>query len=181
MIKTCQQCNEKFETNVPSKLTCSNICHKERRNSYIKSWNKNNPSKAKATQAKAKSVRKDNGKLYEYQKARRKTMAGYLDRFMERIKVATPDTDIDRDYLASIFKEECSLTNVPFKFNNSLSSFQNPYAPSIDRIDSQKGYFKNNVQIVLVAINLAKNENTMEEFINVWRDISQNWKALTGV
>lgn len=176
MIKTCQQCNALFETNRKNKLTCSNACHKERINVYIKEWGKNNPNKLKNIQAKTRSVRKNNGKRQEYQKARRKTKAGYLDRFMERIKVATPDTD--RDYLESIFKEECSLTNVPFKFNNTLSSFQNPYAPSIDRIDSQKGYYKSNIQIVLVAINLAKSESTMEEFTNVWKDISQNWKAL---
>lgn len=53
----------------------------------------------------------------------------------------------------------CAVTGVEFtleKFSNRL-----PFAPSIDRIDSKKGYTRDNCRIVCVAANYA---------MNVWGD-----------
>lgn len=41
----------------------------------------------------------------------------------------------------------------------------NPFAPSIDRIDSVKGYTKDNIQIVIWAYNVAKSEGTHDELL----------------
>ena len=38
---------------------------------------------------------------------------------------------------------------------------------SVDRIDSAKGYSKDNVQLVCMAANQMKNDLSMEEFINM--------------
>jgi hypothetical protein len=125
--------------------------------------------------------RKANGKLKAYQVARRSSKSGYIDRFLERIRHQNPNTDITRDYLLSLFADACAVTGVAFVYDRSggTTSFQNPYSPSIDRIDSKLPYQVGNVQVVLSAVNFAKNAMSMEDFIKVWRDITKSWNALT--
>ena len=42
---------------------------------------------------------------------------------------------------------------------------------SVDRIDSTKGYSKENVQLVCMAANQMKNDLSMEEFINMCESV----------
>ena len=54
----------------------------------------------------------------------------------------------------------CELTNLKFDFLPSKDSFNNAYAPSLDRIDSKnKNYSEENTRIVLAAVNRALNEH----------------------
>jgi hypothetical protein len=55
-------------------------------------------------------------------------------------------------------KGKCALTGVQM-----TTQFGCLFSASIDRIDSNKGYIPENVQLVCKAINLAKNKNTDEE------------------
>jgi len=50
----------------------------------------------------------------------------------------------------------CEVTGLPFKTDRD--PFVNPYYPSIDRIDSNKGYTENNCQLVCHMYNTAKCE-----------------------
>lgn len=50
----------------------------------------------------------------------------------------------------------CSVTNVIFDFTDSDGE-KRPWYPSLDRIDSSKGYTRDNCRIVCVAANLAMN------------------------
>ena len=52
----------------------------------------------------------------------------------------------------------CQLTGLPFDFYPTKDTYKNSHAPSLDRIDSQKGYTKENCRIVLVAVNDALGE-----------------------
>lgn len=52
---------------------------------------------------------------------------------------------------------KCELTGLAFDIGKGSWS-RRPYAPSIDRIDSSKGYTTDNCRVVCVAINLAMNE-----------------------
>lgn len=53
----------------------------------------------------------------------------------------------------------CSVSKIPFDTScrdSGLKKFErNPYAPSIDRIDSTKGYFLENCRLVSIAVNYA--------------------------
>lgn len=176
--KQCILCSRTFIANHHNRSLCSDECIRISREVSNKKYLDRNRD---VVNARARARKKENWDLY-YQKivARRRTKDGYADRFMERIRNKTPGTDISREYLLSIFGDRCNLTGVKFRFGiNELTSFQNPYAPSVDRIDSSRGYVVGNVQIVLIAINLAKNEMSMEAFKLVWSDIVKNWKALT--
>lgn len=48
----------------------------------------------------------------------------------------------------------CAQTNYKFEFSNRAN---NPWQPSLDRIDSNSGYVSSNIQIVCLAYNTAKN------------------------
>ena len=62
-------------------------------------------------------------------------------------------TDEWRDDKLSTGK--CEKTGIPFVYE-----FHSPYVPSIDRIDSSKGYTTDNCQMVITVYNTAKNVYT---------------------
>jgi hypothetical protein len=110
---------------------------------------------------------------------RRATPEGYVSRFIERAKESTPDTDLDRDFLiAKIAPGACELTGVAFSYDKNTNYYSNPKCPSIDRIDSSKGYYKDNVQIVLNWINRAKNEYSMQDFSEMLLEAANALKVL---
>lgn len=49
----------------------------------------------------------------------------------------------------------CSLSGVRFSAKKRPSWRIRPYFPSLDRIDSEKGYTKDNVRFVLASVNVA--------------------------
>ena len=61
----------------------------------------------------------------------------------------------------------CELTGLPFDFNPTEKTQYNPYAPSIDRIDSQKGYVDCNIRVVLAAVNSALNQYGEETMLPI--------------
>ena len=72
-----------------------------------------------------------------------------------------------QDILPTLEIGKCELTGLPFDFTPSKNSFRNLYSPSLDRIDSNKGYTKNNVRIVLSSVNCALGEYTDEEMLPI--------------
>lgn len=57
---------------------------------------------------------------------------------------------------------KCALSGVDVIFSNNV----NIKTASIDRIDNNKGYTKDNIQIVHKIINIMRNVLTVDEFIN---------------
>lgn len=72
---------------------------------------------------------------------------------------------IDQKRIQNIIESgTCELTGLPFNLLQNQNTFQNPYAPSLDRIDSSLGYLDSNVRVVLVAVNRSlgqEGESTM--------------------
>lgn len=56
----------------------------------------------------------------------------------------------------------CSVTGVPLRWTDILFD---PWRPSIDRIDSNKGYVHGNVRLVCTMYNLAKHRWTDDEVL----------------
>jgi len=78
-------------------------------------------------------------------------------------KRATMEKTITRNDILPILKAgRCQLTDLPFDFTPANKTSTNPYAPSLDRIDSQKGYTKENCRVVLSMVNFALGENDDE-------------------
>jgi len=54
---------------------------------------------------------------------------------------------------------KCELSGLDFDLGGPAAGMsRNPYAPSIDRIDSGKGYTKDNCRVVLLAVNMGLNQ-----------------------
>lgn len=58
--------------------------------------------------------------------------------------------------------EVCPVFGTPF--THELKTGKNPLAPSLDRIDPNKGYVKGNVQVISWRANDLKSNGTVEEF-----------------
>jgi hypothetical protein len=65
----------------------------------------------------------------------------------------------------------CPLTGVKLRQDGSgrKGRFRDPYAPSIDRIEPQRGYTPDNTRIICVWANVAKGEMSDREFLALCR------------
>ena len=80
-----------------------------------------------------------------------------LRRSKIRAKLKNYDFDLDITWLQSKLDiGKCELTGIKFISNDDFRI--SPFNPSIDRIDSKKGYTKNNCRLICVALNLAIKE-----------------------
>ena len=78
----------------------------------------------------------------------------------KRAKKLKMDHDIDSAYLVSISPKECPVFGFDLKYGGGVKG---KAAASIDRIDSSKGYTRDNVQIISYLANLMKSNATEEE------------------
>lgn len=87
---------------------------------------------------------------------------------------------IDVEYIWNLFLKQnrkCIYTNIELTFPiTSTSSKQSNYTASLDRIDSNKGYIKGNVQWVHKKINIMKNIYSHDEFVTLCNLVSENNK-----
>jgi hypothetical protein len=58
----------------------------------------------------------------------------------------------------------CAITRQRMHLDKHLGTYRRPWAPSVDRVDSAKGYVEDNVQLVCVAANIAKSDWTQDVF-----------------
>ena len=86
--------------------------------------------------------------------------------------------DLNLEYLLYLWSKQdgkCALTGIPmtYKFyegrvNTNLS---------IDRIDSSKGYTKDNVQLVTMVANQMKNDLSVEELVEICKKLLETIKS----
>lgn len=67
--------------------------------------------------------------------------------------------DLTREWIADRMKiGECPVTGLPFDLTRQEGVRFNPFAPSVDRIDSGRGYTMDNCRLVVWIYNMAKSE-----------------------
>jgi hypothetical protein len=85
-----------------------------------------------------------------------------------RAKEYSMDFDLDKLFLTELYEKQskkCALTGLEFEVEREVEyRKRRPFAPSIDRIDYKKGYTKNNVRLVCVAVNIALSDFGDEVF-----------------
>jgi hypothetical protein len=68
-------------------------------------------------------------------------------------------TEIDFSNLIARANGRCEVSGIPFIYEQENKKWsKNPWAPSIDRIDSSEGYYIENCRVVCIAVNVALNE-----------------------
>lgn len=80
------------------------------------------------------------------------------------------------EFLWDLFLKQdrkCAITNIPINFNTNFGKIFDGSA-SLDRIDSNKGYTKDNVQWVHKTINMMKNKLSMNEFTEWCKLVAKN-------
>lgn len=81
--------------------------------------------------------------------------------------------DLTLDFVFKLLKKQnfrCAITNIPIIFANE--DFPYHLRASIDRIDSNKGYTRANIQLVSLPVNHAKSKGTNEQIIKLVDQIS---------
>lgn len=78
-------------------------------------------------------------------------------RYRARRKGQEFDVPVER-IEAALETGVCELTGLPFDLDTSEQWDKHPSAPSLDRIDSSKGYTLDNVQVVCYAINVLRHQ-----------------------
>lgn len=66
--------------------------------------------------------------------------------------------DIDLEHVRELYDNSggrCAVTGIPFEFSYLRGERQPPWAPSLDRIDSKRGYVPGNVRVVCSSVNVA--------------------------
>lgn len=79
--------------------------------------------------------------------------------------------DLDQKWIEErLSPGTCEVTRLPFDFEGTSKSAAyrtNAWAPSLDRIDSAKGYTKDNCQVVVWAYNRAKGDLNAPDFVKL--------------
>ena len=112
-------------------------------------------------------------RVKKYNKNRNASLQGRLDDAKSRSKKKNLELNITLEYLESIYPDDslCPLLNIPLDWD---SPPKHPSTPSIDRIDSSKGYIKGNVQWVSWRANQLMRDATPDELLMV----AQNYKKI---
>lgn len=58
----------------------------------------------------------------------------------------------------------CEVTGIKFKLQPNNAAC-NPFLPSIDRVDSNKGYTRDNCKVVIIGFNILKSNNSNDEVL----------------
>ena len=82
-----------------------------------------------------------------------------------------PHSIVLEDILSGVEAGFCQLTKLPFDLTPPNNASQNPYSPSIDRIDSLKGYTKDNIRIVLYSVNAALGQFGTEIMLPILKEM----------
>jgi hypothetical protein len=94
-----------------------------------------------------------------------------------RIKRSNMDCDITKEYINQLFENQkgrCALSGLEITLPKTWRDRK--YTASLDRINSDIGYLKNNIQWVHKHINVMKNIFTQNMFIFMCKEVSKNIK-----
>lgn len=102
-------------------------------------------------------------------------MVKILSRARERAKKKGVECSLTLGELKSLFDRaggKCEVTGKKFSKGNEENLLFSPFSPSVDRIDSKKGYSVENCRIVCLATNLAmgnRGDHVIKELFHAYK------------
>ena len=148
---------------------CKDCCNSYYRNTYA-----SNPAYGEKRKIRREKYSKEVGRQYlrDYYCTIRGRAKSLVKTAKRRSSKFNELSDIDEDFIIQkLLNGKCEVTGIEFDFNKHSKYSKNPYAPSIDRIDSSVGYIKTNVRMVIWQVNLMKGELSDFEFIELCRKV----------
>lgn len=100
----------------------------------------------------------------------RRKLGSCLQQARKRAERKHIPIDIDIHYLLDIYHKQngaCCLTGLVMELRPLVGHRVNPYAISLDRIDSTKGYTKDNVRLIIWYMNWAMGAYGEKEFAEI--------------
>jgi hypothetical protein len=156
----CKYCKVEFIPRTKKQFTCGcKECKRQRNADHNKLLRQHEGYKTKFKNVMAKWRTENKAKAY-----------------LSNIKGRDTNTDLDLEWIQSkIDKGVCEVTGIPFQFpihGEHKRGFNHlPWNLSIDRIDPNKGYTKDNCRAVVWAYNRAKGIWTDDTILTLARGI----------
>lgn len=100
-------------------------------------------------------------------------LKGILTNTKHRTKKLGLEFDIDKEFIEGLLIKQnnrCAYSGIEFSKTDGFTQM------SIDRINSKKGYTKDNVQLVILAINYMKQDYPEDVFIELCKKVAENRK-----
>lgn len=140
------------------------LSKKERNKKYYESHKEEIREKQRLYREKNKEKINDIQKKYVENNRIKTTLA--------RIKVRAEKNGLEFDLTPDdiIIPEKCPILEIPLYWGNSKNKEN---SPSIDRIDSSKGYTKDNIWVISTKANTMKNNATFDELLVFCKNISE--------
>lgn len=83
--------------------------------------------------------------------------ASYLLRkARDRASLKGLEFDLTKEWIEERLPKGCAVTGLPFEYAIGTAKRHNPWSPSVDRIDNDKGYVMSNCRLVVWMYNVAK-------------------------
>ncbi len=108
---------------------------------------------------------------------RSKSLAGYFQSIIRSIRARSKqkgfdNVDLTAEYLVELYEKQqrkCALTG--WKMTTTVGQGNVFSNVSVDRVESSKGYTKNNIQLVCRAANGFKNSLTTKQFVSLCKSV----------
>jgi len=103
-----------------------------------------------------------------------------LRRIQSRARAMGREFDLVLDDLLEMDAAQfgrCVISNVKLQYSSGEDGTRNPFAPSVDRVDSRRGYVKDNVQITCLILNIARADFEVHDFIAACGAVARSVRA----
>ena len=114
-----------------------------------------------------------------YNISKRRPFKYHADNIYKAAIIRSKEYDLDEAFLIDLFNKQqgrCAITNVSLTIYGRGKRSNLVDAASLDRIDSNIGYLKNNVQWVLLGINYMKRNFKEDDLFILLDKIVENYK-----